>query len=225
MAELSPIYCHPPDARRDSSGLPGSPSGSGACCHVASCSRADCPRGSMARWSRDARLHRVHPGVYAPGPRRVSRSKVSWLAALLHAGPGAALSHEPPGGGSVSSSTGADPHVSAPGRARSRPGIQSTIPAARARQPSRAASDDLSERTLAVIAATSTRAEAATAVADAEYRGCSSPVGRLLGPDSRGLAALRAPPMAAPTATRPHPQRARGRFLLLCEAAGIELPE
>jgi very-short-patch-repair endonuclease len=46
----------------------------------------------IARWLRAGRLHRLHPRVYALGHRRLS-NEGELVAALLYAGPGAALSH------------------------------------------------------------------------------------------------------------------------------------
>ncbi len=49
-------------------------------------------RTTVMRWRRDGRLHPLLPGVYAVGHRAVTRE--GWLvAALVHAGPGAALSY------------------------------------------------------------------------------------------------------------------------------------
>lgn len=49
-------------------------------------------RTSISRWRRQGRLHQLLPGVYAVGHPSVSTE--GWLvAALIHAGPGAALSH------------------------------------------------------------------------------------------------------------------------------------
>ncbi len=49
-------------------------------------------RETIGRWSRSGRLHRLHVGVYAVGHRVLSRHG-HWLAAVLHCGPGAVLSH------------------------------------------------------------------------------------------------------------------------------------
>jgi very-short-patch-repair endonuclease len=46
----------------------------------------------IARWIRARRLHRLHRGVYAVG-HRVLTLEGRWMAAVLAAGPGAALSH------------------------------------------------------------------------------------------------------------------------------------
>lgn len=48
----------------------------------------------MTRWTEAGRLHRVHRGVYALGHAALSQ-EARWLAAVLAAGEGAALSHLP----------------------------------------------------------------------------------------------------------------------------------
>lgn len=51
---------------------------------------------AVSRWTRAGCLHRGHPGVYAVGHREVPiRGRL--VAALLYAGPGAALSHQTAG--------------------------------------------------------------------------------------------------------------------------------
>ena len=47
---------------------------------------------SISRWASSARLHRIHPRVYAVGHKGLS-TEGHLLAAVLYAGPGAALSH------------------------------------------------------------------------------------------------------------------------------------
>jgi very-short-patch-repair endonuclease len=47
---------------------------------------------SISRWTSSARLHRIYPGVYAVGHKALS-TEGRLLAAVLYAGPGAALSH------------------------------------------------------------------------------------------------------------------------------------
>jgi very-short-patch-repair endonuclease len=50
-------------------------------------------RSAISRWVAGARLHRVLPRVYAVGHSALSR-EARWMAAVLMAGEGAALSHE-----------------------------------------------------------------------------------------------------------------------------------
>jgi very-short-patch-repair endonuclease len=49
-------------------------------------------RRAVSHWAAAGRLHRIHRGVYAVGHRRLSLHG-HWMAAVLTAGPGAALSH------------------------------------------------------------------------------------------------------------------------------------
>jgi hypothetical protein len=50
-------------------------------------------KATIPRWVEAGRLHRIYPGVYAVGHRKL-RDEGSLAAALLYAGRGAALSHE-----------------------------------------------------------------------------------------------------------------------------------
>jgi len=51
---------------------------------------------AISRWAAQGRLHRIHRGIYAVGhPRLYDRGRAT--AALLYAGPGAALSHQTAG--------------------------------------------------------------------------------------------------------------------------------
>src|SRR5215213_3749143 len=47
---------------------------------------------AISRWAASGRLHRIYPGVYAVGHRAIC-TEGRLLAAVLYAGPGAALSH------------------------------------------------------------------------------------------------------------------------------------
>ena len=47
---------------------------------------------AISRWVSAGRLHRIYPGVYAVGHAALSTEGIL-LAAILYAGPGAALSH------------------------------------------------------------------------------------------------------------------------------------
>ncbi|MGI8512025.1 MAG: type IV toxin-antitoxin system AbiEi family antitoxin domain-containing protein [Solirubrobacteraceae bacterium] len=47
---------------------------------------------AVGRWVTNGRLHRLHPGVYALGHRRLRREG-HWMAAALAAAPGGAVSH------------------------------------------------------------------------------------------------------------------------------------
>src|SRR2546421_122210 len=48
--------------------------------------------GAISRWVAAGRLHRIHPGIYSVGHAAVPLPG-RMIAALLYAGPGAALSH------------------------------------------------------------------------------------------------------------------------------------
>lgn len=85
-------------------------------------------RATLSRWVRQGRLHRIHPRVYAVGHSSLSvRGKL--VAALLYAGPGAALSHV-----TAAAWWGLLPdlraerlriiHVTAPRQRRTRPGLR-----------------------------------------------------------------------------------------------------
>ncbi len=176
----------------------------------------------MARWVAEGRLHRIHPGVYALGHARLS-TEGELAAALIHAGPGAALSHETAGW--WWEILGYRPpiiHVSAPGRTGSRPGTCVHHPGRMEIVRHRGLPITPVDRTLADLAATASRPTLRRAVAEAEYR-------RLV--DVGDLAARpRAPVLRR--AVRAHlPQLATSRselerrFLFLCEATGLALPE
>jgi very-short-patch-repair endonuclease len=82
------------------------------------------PAAAITRWIESLRLHRVYPGVYALGHRRLS-IEGRQAAALFYAGRGAMLSR-----GSASwwcglvPKPGPEVHVNAPGDRRSLPGVQ-----------------------------------------------------------------------------------------------------
>src|SRR4051812_34654998 len=48
---------------------------------------------TLVRWARAERLHRIHRGVYSLVPPGALAPQGRWLAGVLAAGPGAALSH------------------------------------------------------------------------------------------------------------------------------------
>lgn len=182
---------------------------------------------AVSRWVRDARLHRLYPGVYAVGHRHLS-VQGRLAAALLYAGRGAALSHrsaawwwgllgpEPP-----------HIHVSIAGRRRPQPGLR---PYSR-RRVERAWHGRLPvttvARTLLDVAADVPFDQLRRALAGAEYRRLVEldEVAAVLGRGQPGSAALRA------ALERHRPELARTlsvleeRFLELCEEHGIPVPE
>lgn len=181
----------------------------------------------VSRWVHDGRLHRVHPGVYAVGHRALG-VEGRLAAALFYAGPGAMLSH-------VTAAwwwqlLRAEPrriHVSTPGRRRSLPEVSVHHPRRLDRTSRRRLPVTTVPRTLLDVAAVVPFDELRRALAEAEYRRLLSvdEVEAVLGRGHPGSAALRF------ALTRHRPQFARTlsvleeRFLALCEASGIPLPE
>ncbi|MGA9634187.1 MAG: hypothetical protein WBQ41_02985 [Solirubrobacterales bacterium] len=173
------------------------------------------------------RLHRIHPHVYCIGHSALSlRGRL--CAALLHAGPGAALSHTTAAW--LCSLIDAEPrriHLSVPGRLHSLPGVC-------AHHTRRLEATDCCglpattvARTLVDIGTMLTASQLRRALAEADCRGLLD-IGEIEGalkPGRPGSKATRA-------ALRSHlPQLAQTlsvleeRFLELCESAGLPLPE
>lgn len=182
---------------------------------------------AACRWRRAGRLHTIHLGVYALGHSSVP-IEGRLTAALLHAGPEAALSH----------ATAAwwwgliDPEptvidVSAPGRCGSPDGVRVHHPRVIDRTRWRRLPVTAVPRTLRDLAAESSVQLVRRALAQADYRGLLvvEDVAAVCGQGRHGTARLRdalehhEPRLAM---TRSELER---RFLELCEAAGIKLPE
>ena len=179
------------------------------------------------RWRRDGRLHTVHRGIYALGHPTIP-IEGRLVAALLHAGPEAVLSHhsaawwwrlldrEP---------TVID--VSAPGRRSSLDGVRVHHPRVIDGTRSRRLPVTTVPRTLLDLASTSSTDQIRRALAQADYHRLLvvEEVAAVCGPGRLGAGRLRAalerhePRIAL---TRSELER---RFLNECEAAGIALPE
>jgi hypothetical protein len=179
------------------------------------------------RWRAAGRLHTIHRGVYALGHSSV-QIEGRLVAALLHGGAEAVLSHH----------TAAwwwrllDPEpavidVSAPGRRRSLDGVRVHHPRMIEGTRSRRLPVTTVPRTLLDLASTSTTDQVRRALAQADYHRLlvRDDVLAVCGPGRVGATRLRAalerhePRIAL---TRSELER---RFLALCEAGGIPLPE
>jgi hypothetical protein len=184
--------------------------------------RAGLSEGQVARWLRGARMHRIHPGVYALGHARLSLEG-ELAAALIYAGPGAALSHET--GGWWWDLLERRPrvvHVSTSGRARSRPGLRIHHPSRVERVMHRALPVTPARRTLVDMAACSSEGVLRRALAEAEYRRLirlEDIAGLPRAPALRRAVAGHLPALAT---SRSELER---RFLFLCEAAGLPMPK
>jgi predicted transcriptional regulator of viral defense system len=184
-------------------------------------------RNVIADWKRQGYIHRVLPRVYAVG-HRAPAYEADVAAALLYAGPGAALSH----------ATAANwlglldrrprvIHVSTPRRCRSQPGVvvhrERQLPRIR----HRGFPVTTVPQTLLDVAATESLRRVRWALANADYRNALNieAIEAVLGRGRPGGAQLR-------LALADHqPSLARTKsgleiaFLELCESAGIPLPE
>jgi len=182
---------------------------------------------SGSRWVSGGRLQRIHPRVYAVGHRVLSTEGLL-AAALLYAGPGAALSHA-----SAAHWWGIVPylpqsvHVRSPARRRCVPGVRVHGGPHLDRALHRRLPVTTVARTLLDLASTSSFAGLRRAVAEADYLRLLDlgAIDALLGRGRPGSRALR-------TALDHHrPQYARtssqleDRLLHLCETHGIPLPE
>lgn len=179
------------------------------------------------RWRRAGRLHPIHRGVYALGHPAIP-IEGQLVAALLHAGPGAVLSHHTAAWWwQLLDQAPAVIEVSAPSRAGSVDGVTvhhpRVIEAARIRR----LPVTTLPRTLLDAASRSSAYEVRRMLAQADYHGLLvfSEVAAVCGSGRPGSARLgaaleRHEPRIAQT--RSELER---RFLRECEAAGIALPE
>jgi very-short-patch-repair endonuclease len=182
---------------------------------------------ALSRWVQARRLHRIHPGVYAVGHSVLSLDGCLF-AALLYGGDEAVFSHTTAGW--LWRLIDADPkriHLTVPGRRSSLPGVR----VHRSRDVARATCRDLPvtsvARTLVDLAGVLSFRQLRRALAEASYQNLLSipEVKSVLKPGRHGSRALR-------RALHQHlPQLARTlsvleeRFLELCHATGLPLPE
>lgn len=182
---------------------------------------------SISRWLANGLLHPVHRGVYAVGHGSLG-IKGRLAAGLLFAGPGARLSHQTAAWWwGLLQSEPRRIHVSAPGARRSLAEVCVHHPRELERTTHRKLPVTPVVRTLLDIAGTLPYADLRRALAEADYKRLldARAVDLGLGRGRSGSAALR-------RALASHmPQLAHTlsvleeRFLALCEAFGITLPE
>jgi hypothetical protein len=184
-------------------------------------------KSAISRWVSSGRLHRIHPRVYAVGHRALSEMG-RLAAALLYAGPGAALSHETGAWWlEISKRRPTQLAVSAPSRRRSLPNIRVHHPRHLERVWHRGLPVTPPGRTLLDFAASAPRADVRRALAEAFYLRLVTveAVEAVLGRGHPGSAALR----EALVAHTPELARTRSlleqRFLELCERYAIPMPE
>ena len=183
-------------------------------------------RSAVSRWVDQGRLHRIHPRVYAVGHSAMS-TEGRLAAALLYAGPGAALSHgtaawwwemwpKPPNA----------VHVTTPGNSRSRAGVHVHRAGEIQRVRHRGLPVTTVEHTIRDLARVVPARRLRRTLAEADYR-------HLLDVEVlEGLLAGRRPGVASLRAALAHhlPELALARseleerFLLLCEGAGVATP-
>ncbi|MEK6327412.1 MAG: type IV toxin-antitoxin system AbiEi family antitoxin domain-containing protein [Actinomycetota bacterium] len=184
-------------------------------------------KATIGRWVAAGRLHRVHPGVYAVGHRALS-TEGGLMAALLYAGPGAALSHMTAAWWwGLLRDLPAQLHLSVAGRRRSLPRVRVHNSRSADRVFHRGLPVATVPRTLLDIAPHVPFATLRRTLAEAEYQRVLDldAVAATLGRGHRGSAALRR------ALTQHSPRLAQTlsvleeRFLALCEHSGIPLPE
>ena len=184
-------------------------------------------RSGISRWCAASWLHRLYPTVYALGHRALDE-RACLRAALLYAGPGAALSHSTAVSWWELLDISAIPvHLSTPGK---------LAPAADLVLHGRRRVERLVHRDLYVTTVPQTLLDAATmlpltrlrrAIAEAEFRRLAT-VGEIASALGRGRPGSR-PLSRALALHQPRLARTRSaleeRFLELCERYGIPLPE
>jgi predicted transcriptional regulator of viral defense system len=133
-------------------------------------------RAAISRWASAGRLHRILPRVYAVGHAALS-IEARLVAVLLYAGPRAVLSHTTAAW--VWSLIETEPtriHVTVPGRRRSLPNVR--IHHSRNVDPVHSLGLPVTSvaRTLLDLAGVVTFRQLRRAVAEADYRDCSTPM-------------------------------------------------
>lgn len=182
---------------------------------------------TLTTWVADGYLHRVLPRVYAVGHRAPS-IEADLSAALLYAGPGAALSHTTAAWwlGLIDERPRAI-QVTTPRRCRSRPGIRVHA----RRQCERFLHKDLPvtlyPQTLIDLAATVPLRSLRKALANADYQGVLDlgAIEQLLGKGTRGASKLRNALEAHQPKLAWTKSRLEARLVEICEQEDIELPE
>ena len=182
---------------------------------------------AISRWTASGRLHRMYPRVYAVGHRSLC-TEGRLLAAILYAGPGAALSHASAAGWWELISYLPDvTHVCSPRRRRSLPGVRVHAAGRVERVMHRALPVTPVARTLLDLAAVAPFDAVRKAVAEADFKRWLDldALDAELGRGHRGSGALR----RALALHLPHYVRTRSpledAFLDLCRRHRISLPE
>jgi predicted transcriptional regulator of viral defense system len=190
-------------------------------------SAAGIGRSRIARWVASARLHPVHPEVFALGHAALSLDG-RLVAAVLYGGDQAVLSHTTAAWmWSLIDAVPTRIHLTTPGRRSSLPGVR----VHRTRELSATSCRGLPvtpvARTLVDLAGMVRFSDLRRALAEADYRGLLEPaeIGSVLKKGRRGSRALRAAldvhlPQLAETLSV-----LEERFLELCELAGVPTPE
>jgi len=194
---------------------------------VAQLKRAGFTDTRITRWTQAGRLHRLHHGIYAVGHRALG-VEGRLFAALLYAGPDALLSHATAAWWwMLWERTPVRIHVSAAGRRPSTRTVRVHHPRHLDGTRHRGLPVTTPARTLLDLAAVSSGADLRKAIAEAEYRRLVdlSEVEAEARCGRPGSAALR----SALIAHRPQLAHTRSvleeRFLALCDARGIPLPQ
>ena len=184
-------------------------------------------RNTIVRWNREGRIHRFLPTVYAVGHTGIGL-KGKLMAALLYAGPGAALSHQT--AAYIWNLTPTQPshiHMSTPRDRKSLPGVTVHRVAGLKTTRKHGYPVTIVARTLLDLAASLPYDDVRRALAEADFRNLLDPtaIERELGRGRAGSKALR----KALTAHLPELALANEgveqAFVLLCERAGIPIPE
>lgn len=184
-------------------------------------------RATVARWAAAGRLHRVHPGVYAVGHRKLTDQ--GWLAAaLLYAGKGSALSHIT--GGWWCRMIERRPtriDVTAPRRRASLPGLELHRSRDLERIVERGLPVTPPARILLDIAPLLPERRLRRVLAETLYRRLATPeeIEAVAGRGKRGSRTLRAALAAHVPELARTKSELEDRFIELCEEHGIPLPE